>query len=226
VTNVTAAFPEEVALENAEHQSVEQELCLALERNEFRLYYQPKIDLKTKAIVGADALLRWIHPTRGVVTPAEFISVAEESGLILPIGAWVLHEACTQAKAWADDGLPTRTVAVNISWMQLQHQDFLENLFATLDATGLDPKSLELDISESVLMKHTARMSSILTALRDKGIKVSADNFGIGSSSVRNMQKLPLHALKMDRSFVHRGNSDSGDPAKVKAVLTLPRCFT
>jgi len=214
-------FRAEITGENAEGQSIEQDLCLALERNEFRLYYQPKIDLRTRSIVGAEALIRWMHPTRGTVSPAQFIPMAEECGLMLSIGAWVLHEACAQAKAWEDAGEPSRTVAVNISWIQLQSEDFLENLFATLDATGLNPGLLELDISESILMQHTARMTSILMALRDRGIRVSVDNFGIDYPSFSSMQTLPLDALKIDRSFVHRGKDNAGDPARVKAVLDI-----
>jgi diguanylate cyclase (GGDEF)-like protein/PAS domain S-box-containing protein len=214
-------FKPEMVLENAEHQSIEQDLALALEKNEFKLYYQPKVDLRTRAVVGAEALLRWVHPTRGVVSPTQFIPIAEESGLMPIIGAWVLREACTRAKAWADAGEPAKTVAVNISWIQLQNEDFLENLFATLEATGLNPASLELDISESILMRHTTRMRSILTVLRNRGIKVSADNFGIGHSTFRNMQKLPLNALKMDRSLVHRGAGNAGDPTRVIAVLDI-----
>lgn len=218
-------FIPEMVHENAERKSIEQDLWLALERKEFVLHYQPQIDLRTRAIVGAEALIRWIHPTRGTVSPAQFIPIAEESGLILPIGAWVLHEACSQAKAWADAGEPARTVAVNISWIQLQSENFLEGLFATLETTGLNPGSLELDISESILIKHTARMRSILGTLREKGVKVSVDNFGIGHSSVGSVEMSPFDALKIDRSFVHKVPGNDVDPSRMNAVLDIAQTF-
>ena len=171
-------FKPEMMVEAVECQSIEQDLRHALDRKEFTLHYQPKIDLKTWSIVGAEALSRWSHPTRGPVPPAQFIPIAEESGLILSIGAWVLHEACTQARAWADAGMPARTMAVNISEVQLQDDHFLDGLFETLNATGLDPGSLELDITESALRKRLQQTASILKVLRDRGVKVSADNFG------------------------------------------------
>src|SRR5580658_344679 len=137
-----------------ERQSVEESLRRALQRREFKLQYQPKIDLRAGAITGAEALLRWIHPTRGLVSPARFIPVAEECGLILPIGAWVLREACTQARDWLDKGLKFSTVAVNVSAMEFRDDHFLEGLFKILRETGLDPKYLELELTESVLMKR------------------------------------------------------------------------
>jgi diguanylate cyclase (GGDEF)-like protein/PAS domain S-box-containing protein len=218
-------FKPEMIVENAERESIEEDLWLALERKEFVLHYQPQIDLRTKAIVGAEALIRWIHPTRGTVPPAQFIPIAERSGLMVPIGAWVLHEACAQAKAWADAGEPARTVAVNISWIQLQNENFLESLFATLETTGLNPGSLELDISERILIKHTARMRSILRTLRGRGIKVSADNFGFAHSSLGSMEMLPFDALKIDRSFVRRGADNDVDPSRMKAVLDIAQTF-
>src|ERR1700689_2725618 len=126
----------------------------ALERNEFALHYQPKINLRTGAIVGAEALIRWTHPTRGLVSPAQFIPIAEECGLILPIGNWVLGEACKQAQAWVDEALPVATIAVNVSAMQLQQENFPGTVFAALENSGLNPKSLELELTESVLMKR------------------------------------------------------------------------
>ena len=145
-----------------ERQSIEESLRRALERQEFALHYQPKVDLKTGEITGAEALLRWTHPTRGPVSPAQFIPVAEDCGLILPIGNWVLREACRQARAWLDAGLPAATMAVNVSAMEFRDENFLEGVFAILDETGLDPSSLELELTESVLMKHAESTASIL----------------------------------------------------------------
>ena len=147
-----------------ERQSIEESLRRALERQEFSLDYQPKIDLRTGAIAGAEALLRWTHPTRGSVPPAQFIPVAEACGLILPIGVWVLREACRQAQAWVDAGLPATTIAVNVSAMEFQDEWFLEGVFAILSETGLDPRALELELTESALMRHADSAACILKA--------------------------------------------------------------
>lgn len=214
-------FGSEIDADTMERQLLEQDLRGALERNEFKLHFQPRIDLKTKAIIGAEALLRWIHPTRGTVLPAQFLPIAEASGLILPIGAWVLREACTQARAWADAGEPARTVAVNISGTQLQSEDFLESLFATLAATGLDPGSLELDIAESVLMSDPGRSIPALNALREKGIQVSVDNYGTGYSSLSALRDLSLGALKIDRSLVQGIAGNPYKKNKVSAIISM-----
>jgi diguanylate cyclase (GGDEF)-like protein/PAS domain S-box-containing protein len=145
-----------------ERQSIEESLRRSLERQEFALQYQPKVNLRTGEITGAEALIRWMHPTRGPVPPAQFISVAEDCGLIVPIGNWVLREACKQARAWVDAGLPLTTMAVNISAMEFRDDHFLESVFAILKDTGLDPKSLELELTESVLMKHAESAASVL----------------------------------------------------------------
>ena len=187
-----------------ERQSIEESLRRALERQEFALHYQPKINLRTGAITGAEALLRWTHPTRGPVSPAQFIPVAEDCGLILPIGNWVLREACKQARAWVDAGLPATTMAVNVSAMEFRDENFLEGLFAILSETGLDPRSLELELTESVLMKHAESTASILQALRERGVQVAVDDFGTGYSSLSYLRKFPIDALKIDQSFVRQ----------------------
>jgi diguanylate cyclase (GGDEF)-like protein/PAS domain S-box-containing protein len=214
-------FSPGMIIEAVKRQSVEQDLLHALDRNEFTLLYQPKIDLKTGSIVGAEALSRWMHPTRGSVPPAQFIPIAEESGLILRIGAWALREACKQARAWVDGGKPARTMAVNISGTQFQSEDFLESLSAALSETGLDPESLELDIAEKVLMNHPARSGSILESLRSRKIKVSVDNFGTGYSCMNSLQKLPLSALKIDQSLVRAITCQSNETAKVGAIIEM-----
>src|SRR5208282_1004175 len=206
-----------------EHESIEESLRRALERNEFALHYQPKVDLKTGAIIGAEALSRWIHPTRGTILPGQFIPIAEKSGLILPIGAWVLGEACTQARVWAEADMPTRTVAVNISEIQLQNDHFLDGLFETLNATGLDPEALELEVAESVLRRCSERATPLLNFLRDRGVKVSVDNFGTGNSSLSSMQNLPVNAIKIDRSFVRQITTVPGGTAAVEAFIGMAR---
>jgi diguanylate cyclase (GGDEF)-like protein/PAS domain S-box-containing protein len=205
-----------------ERQSIEESLRRALERNEFTLHYQPKIDLRTGAITGAEALLRWTHPTHGLVSPARFIPVAEDCGLILPIGAWVLREACGQARAWVDAGLPVATMAVNVSAMEFQNENFLRNLTAILAETGLDPSSLELELTESVLMRRAESTASILQSVREKGVQVAVDDFGTGYSSLSYLRKFPVDALKIDQSFV-RQISDGEDTTIVTAVIAMAR---
>jgi diguanylate cyclase (GGDEF)-like protein/PAS domain S-box-containing protein len=216
-------FKSAMNVKAVERQSVEESLRRALERREFTLHYQPKINLKTGAITGAEALLRWTHPTRGLVPPAQFIPVAEDCGLILPIGAWVLREACTQAKAWADAGLPRMTMAVNVSAMEFRNRNFLSSLLAILEETGLDPSLLELELTESALMKHAESAASILGALRKIGVKVAIDDFGTGYSSLSYLRKFPLDALKIDQSFVRELSSAGHDPIIVTAVIGMAR---
>jgi diguanylate cyclase (GGDEF)-like protein/PAS domain S-box-containing protein len=206
-----------------ERQSIEESLRRALERQEFALHYQPKINLNTGEISGAEALLRWTHPTRGPISPAEFIPVAEDCGLILPIGQWVLREACKQAQAWLDAGLPLGTIAVNISSMEFRDQDFLESVFTTLNDTGLHPKSLELEITETVLMKRAETAATILKSLRAKGVQIAVDDFGTGYSSLSYLRKFPIDALKIDQSFVRQLTTVPDETAIVSAVISLGR---
>jgi diguanylate cyclase (GGDEF)-like protein/PAS domain S-box-containing protein len=206
-----------------ERQSIEESLRRALERQEFVMHYQPKIDLRTGEISGAEALLRWTHPTRGPVPPSKFIPVAEDCGLILPIGTWVLGQACQQAKTWVDAGLPLRTMAVNISATQLRSENFLEGVFAILRETRLDPRLLELELTESVLMKHAESTASILTVLRDRGVQVAVDDFGTGYSSLSYLRKFPIDALKIDQSFVRQITTVPDETIIVGAVIGLGR---
>jgi diguanylate cyclase (GGDEF)-like protein len=206
-----------------ERQSIEESLRRALERREFTLHYQPKIDLKTGAITGAEALIRWTDAVRGPVSPAQFIPVAEDSGLILPIGNWVLREACQQARAWADAGLPAATMAVNVSAIEFRNEAFLQGVFAVLSETGMDPRFLELELTESVLMTRAESTASILQALREKGIKVAVDDFGTGYSSLSYLRKFPVDALKIDQSFVRQISGSGEDTAIVTAVIAMAR---
>jgi diguanylate cyclase (GGDEF)-like protein len=206
-----------------ERQFIEEGLRGALERQEFALHYQPKVNLTTGAITGAEALIRWTHPARGSISPADFIPVAEDCGLILPIGAWVLREACAQARIWMDAGLPVASMAVNVSAMEFRAENFLENLFAVLAETGLDPKSLELELTESVLMKHAASAAAILQTLRESGIRVTVDDFGTGYSSLSYLRKFPVDALKIDQSFIRQISSAGNDTVIVKAVIGMGR---
>jgi diguanylate cyclase (GGDEF)-like protein/PAS domain S-box-containing protein len=206
-----------------ERQSLEESLRRALERQEFVVHYQPKINLETGRISGAEALLRWTHPTRGPVPPGQFIPVAEDCGLILPIGSWVLRQACQQAQAWVDAGLPLGSMAVNISAMQLRDEGFLEKVFAILQDTRMDPRLLELELTESVLMKHAESTASILTALRERGVQVAVDDFGTGYSSLSYLGKFPIDALKIDQSFVGQITTVPDEIIIVKSVIGLGR---
>jgi diguanylate cyclase (GGDEF)-like protein/PAS domain S-box-containing protein len=206
-----------------ERQSIEESLRRALERQEFALHYQPKVNLKTGEITGAEALLRWTHPVRGPVSPAEFIPVAEDSGLILPIGRWVLREACQQARSWLDAGLPLPSIAVNISAMQFRDANFLEGVFAILEETGLDSRSLELELTESVLMKRAESAAFVLKTLRARGVRVAVDDFGTGYSSLSYLRKFPIDALKIDQSFVRQITTTPTDTSIVTAVISMGR---
>ncbi len=214
-------FRPEMNARAVERQSIEEGLRSALERKEFTLHYQPKIDLKTGAINGTEALIRWNHPERGLVPPLQFIPIAEDCGLIIPIGARVLREACGQAKAWADAGLPPMTMAVNVSAVQFRSEGFLESIFAIMSEVGLDPKFLEVEITESVLVKHAEVATTILRALRDKGVRVSVDDFGTGYSSLSYLRKFPLDALKIDQSFVRQITPKPSDAGIVSAIISM-----
>jgi diguanylate cyclase (GGDEF)-like protein/PAS domain S-box-containing protein len=206
-----------------ERQSIEESLRRALERQEFALHYQPKINLRTGEITGAEALIRWTHPVRGQVSPGQFIPVAEDCGLILPIGNWVLHEACLQARAWLDAGLPPTTMAVNISAIEFRDENFLEGVFTILKETGLDPRLLELELTESVLMKHAESAESILKTLRARGVQVAVDDFGTGYSSLSYLRRFPIDALKIDQSFVRQITTTPDETTIVTAVISMGR---
>ena len=206
-----------------ERQSIEGSLRRALERQEFGVHYQPKINLNTGQISGAEALLRWTHPTRGTVSPAQFIPVAEDCGLILPIGNWVLRAACRQARTWMEAGLPLGAMGVNISAVEFRNEGFLEGVFTILKDTGLDPKFLELELTESVLMKHPESTATILQALRAEGVRVAVDDFGTGYSSLSYLQKFSIDALKIDQSFVRRITTAPDETTIVTAVISMAR---
>ena len=206
-----------------ERQSIEENLRRALERKEFVLYYQPKVNLATGAITGAEALIRWTHPTRGLILPAQFIPVAEDCGLIRPIGSWVLREACRQARAWSDSGLPAASMAVNVSAMELRDENYLASLLAVLDETGMDPKMLELELTETVLMTHAESAASILLTLREHGVQVAIDDFGTGFSSLSYLRKFPIDALKIDQSFVSQVTGSGDETSIVAAVISMAR---
>jgi EAL domain-containing protein (putative c-di-GMP-specific phosphodiesterase class I) len=204
-------------------QTIEEGLRRGLERGEFTLHYQPKIDLRSGGIVGAEALIRWQHPTNGLVSPAEFIPIAEASGLILPIGNWVMHEACTQLAAWKRAGLPDTKIAVNVSALEFRAEKFLDNVFSILSETGLDPHALEIELTESVLMQHVDDVAPVLKRLRHNGIRVSIDDFGTGYSSLSYLHRFPVDGLKIDQSFVRQIRPSGEVSHIVSAVLGMAR---
>ncbi|HTB67296.1 MAG TPA: EAL domain-containing protein [Steroidobacteraceae bacterium] len=204
-----------------ERQSIEESLRRALERQEFELHYQPKINIRTGAITGAEALIRWTHPTRGRVPPTDFIPIAEDCGLIVPIGNWVLRQACRQARDWKDAGLPATAMAVNVSAMEFQNEGFLQGLSQILRESAWDPGLLELEVTESVLMKHVEATIEVLRAVRESGIQVALDDFGTGYSSLSYLRRFPIDSLKIDRAFVQQIAGGPDAAAIVTAVISM-----
>ena len=204
---------------------LENQLHHALSRGELVVYYQPQVNTITGAITGMEALVRWQHPQFGLVTPAKFIPLAEETGLIVPIGEWVLQTACAQNKAWQEAGLPPIRVAVNLSARQFQ-QPFLLNIVAqTLEETGLSPQCLELEITEGIAMQDVELTKAILSNLHQMGVHLSMDDFGTGYCSLSYLKQFPLHTLKIDKSFVQDIATDSQNAAIIEAIMTLGRGF-
>jgi len=208
--------------QRAKHRlSMETSLRHALEREEFQLHYQPKIEFASGRIVGVEALIRWQHPEHGAVSPVEFIPIAEDTGLILPIGEWVLRTACAQAKAWHDAGYGPLRMAVNLSGRQFAKGDVVEMISRTLHDTRLSAEQLELEITESVLMETTEATAAKLTQLRDMGIQIAIDDFGTGYSSMTYLKRFPISTLKIDRSFVRDIPGDTDDAAITTAIIAM-----
>jgi len=197
------------------------ELRRALEREEFVLHYQPKFELQTATVCGAEALLRWRHPERGVVLPAEFIPVLEETGLIVPVGEWVVRRACEDLKSWIGAGLPALPIAVNLSARQFRQPDLDMRIRALVTAAGIDPGLIELEITESQLMHDPDQAIRMLRALREAGIRIAIDDFGTGYSSLAYLTRFPLAALKIDRSFVADVLSDPADATIVRTIVDM-----
>lgn len=203
--------------------TIEKSLRHALEREEFVVYYQPQINIHTGKITGMEALLRWQHPEMGLVAPNIFIPLAEESGLIVPIGEWVLRTACMQNKAWQNAGLPPLTVAVNLSLKQFREPKLVQTVAQILEQTELEPRFLELEITETVAIEDLNFTKKVLQELEQMGVHLSIDDFGTGYSSLSRLQLLPLHNLKIDRSFIRELTTDVKVAHIVKAIVTLGR---
>ena len=211
----------EMNLRALERQSVEADLHRALGQGEFELYYQPRVNLDSGAIAGAEALLRWTHPRHGPMAPSRFIPVAEECGLIVPIGQWVLREACGQAARWKSDGLDPGVIAVNISALEFRDDGFADRLRAILADSGMAPRCLELEITEGVLMDDAGASAAILTELKKIGVLLAIDDFGTGYSSLSYLNRFPVDVLKIDQSFVREISVASGDGIIVGAVIAM-----
>jgi diguanylate cyclase len=225
--NNVRRFTPAIEGEIEERQQLERDLRLALERHELELAYQPIVDLKSGLTIKAEALLRWRHPTRGMVSPATFIPIAESSGLIVQLGNWILHEACTQAKIWNQPGRQAIRIAVNISAVQLGHPEFLHVVAHILAKTGLPARLLELELTEGTVLRDVSEVQRTLSELRELGISLAIDDFGTGYSSLSYLRDLPIQTIKIDRSFV----KDLGTPrfgpqfalALIEAILSIAR---
>jgi diguanylate cyclase (GGDEF)-like protein/PAS domain S-box-containing protein len=216
-------FQRDMNARAVERQWIEEGLRLGLQRHEFVLHYQPKIDLESGEMTGTEALIRWQHPQRGLMIPKDFIPIAEDCGLIVPIGQWVVREACRQARAWIDDGRRPIAVAVNVSAVEFRHPRFLKNVRAALTDHRLDGRYLEVELTESSLMQHAESSALALEALKAMGVRVAIDDFGTGYSSLSYLRQFRIDALKVDQSFVHEISPDPVDTSIVGAVISMGR---
>jgi diguanylate cyclase (GGDEF)-like protein/PAS domain S-box-containing protein len=214
-------FKTEMNTKAVERQFIEAGLHRAIEQDELLLHYQPEVNLSTGEITGVEALLRWQHPERGLLLPAQFVPIAEDCGLILQVGRWVLYEACKQAREWRDAGLQSRPVAVNVSASEFRDKAFLEGLKTILEEAGLEACQLDLELTESVLMQDAESSTAVLKALKNMGVSLTLDDFGTGYSSLSYLRHFPIDVLKIDRSFVEQITSDPHDSAIVSAVIGM-----
>ena len=219
-------YSEDIQSKSLERQSIETNLRFALERNELSLHYQAQVDFKTNVIKGVEALLRWQNPYLGTVTPTQFIPIAEESGLIIPIGKWVIRTACAQNVAWQRDGLPPVCMAVNLSLRQLMDEFLIEDIKKALDDSGMAPNLLELEITESMVMHNPSRMIAVLTKIKNLGVRLAIDDFGTGYSSLAQIKHFPIDTLKVDRSFIRNIPLDAEDKAITEAIIAMGKTLS
>ena len=219
-------FSDDMNAQVVERLTLEHGLRAALDKKELFLVYQPQMDIATGTIVGLEALLRWQHPELGLVPPDKFIRVAENSGLIMPIGAWVLRTACSQARKWQDEGLCALPVAVNVSAVQFRHQGFRELASRVLSETGLASQYLELELTESLLLSNADMMSSVLRELKGMGLKLTIDDFGTGYSSLSRLKQFPFSKLKIDRSFIRDVAANPEDAAITAAIISMAKSLS
>jgi diguanylate cyclase (GGDEF)-like protein/PAS domain S-box-containing protein len=219
-------YSADIQSKSLERLSIETNLRFALERNELSLHYQAKVDFKTDMITGVEALLRWQNPYLGSITPTQFIPVAEETGLIVPIGRWVLKTACAQNVAWQKQGLPVVSMAVNLSLRQFTDDALLDDIRTALNNSGMAPNLLELEITESMVMHNPAHMISILTKIKSMGVRLAIDDFGTGYSSLAQIKHFPVDTLKVDRSFIRNIPQDPEDKAITEAIIAMGKTLS
>jgi predicted signal transduction protein with EAL and GGDEF domain len=218
-------FSRDDKVQSIERLTLETALRRALERNQFSLHYQPKVDMLTGQITGVEALLRWEHPNFGMVSPMQFIPLAEETGLIVPIGRWVLREACAQNMAWQRRGLRPVSMAVNLSPRQFADPHLLQDVDEALVASGMSPVLLQLEVTESMVMRNVSRAIRVLDAIQSRGIRIAIDDFGTGHSSMSLMKQFPIDTIKIDRSFVRDLANDPEDQAIAQAIISMGKAL-
>jgi len=214
-------YDDDLAKSSVDDLKLENDLRHAIENDELELYYQPKVDLKTGRIAGMEALIRWRHPDMGMIPPGQFIPVAESSGLITSIGNWVLRAACQQIRRWQDDGLEDINVAVNLSAVQFRQTDLLEQISSVLIETGVAPRNLELEITESTIMENIDAAANAMRILHKAGMRISIDDFGTGYSSLNHLKRFPISTVKIDRTFVRDITTDTDDAAIIRAIVAM-----
>ena len=218
-------FTADLEARTARALQIENALRRALERNQFELHYQPQVSLATRQVVGAEALLRWKHPELGMVSPAEFIPVAESSGMIVAIGEWVLNTAVNDAKRWLDLQLPLRAVSVNLSAVQFRHPQLPEMVTRCLQQAGLPARRLELELTEGAAVDDPAAALAMMDQLHDRGVRLSMDDFGTGYSSLSYLKRFQIYKLKIDQSFVRDLDDDANDRAIVSAIIRMAQAL-
>lgn len=211
---------------SSDHMSLEMDLRSAVEHDELVLFYQPQMSLVTGEVTGVEALLRWRHPTRGLLSPAQFIGIAEQSGQIIHIGNWVLHEACRQLKAWIDAGLPPLRMAVNVSALQFHQDDFCSTVKTIIHGSGVDPALIEFELTESIVMHHADAVLDTLQELKKIGVMLAIDDFGTGFSSLSYLRRFPIDCLKIDQSFVRAIEHTPVNQSIVRAILALAQSLS
>jgi diguanylate cyclase (GGDEF)-like protein/PAS domain S-box-containing protein len=219
--NTIQFFEAEMNARAVARRTLESSLRAAIQQNEFLLYYQPKVDLRTGDITGVEALVRWQHPVKGLLLPDCFIPVAEDCGLIVQIGRWVLREACRQARAWQGAGLLPLPISVNVSAIEFRNEHFVESVQSILSETGLEGRYLEMELTERVLMKDAASTTAVLNELKRMGIRLAVDDFGTGFSSLSYLRRFPIDVLKIDKSFVHEISVELGETALVRTIIDM-----
>jgi EAL domain-containing protein (putative c-di-GMP-specific phosphodiesterase class I) len=219
-------FSSRMRAHSIERLALETNLRRALEQSEFSLHYQAKVNFKTGVITGVEALLRWQSPQLGSVSPAQFIGLAEETGLIVPIGKWVLRTACEQNVAWQKEGLPRVGMSVNLSMRQLNDEGLVREIESVLRDTCMDPELLEFEITESMIMHNAERAVKVLTAIKQLGVRLAIDDFGTGYSSLAHLKRFPIDTLKVDRSFIREVPEDAEDRAIAEAIIAMGKTLS